>query len=160
VEPNPWLANQINQLEIQQEELHPAAGKLRNPGPDGTSHQLAGEVSTPSAQSQWNNGAGKRRSGHRKNRGRLREEREDELEGPNLLTERVMAAMTLGSVAFQMSLFYIINHKDHDMKRYSLSVVGQTISIFCSVLAFSACFQVVETYLEDASVNVPCSYAL
>jgi len=74
-----------------------------------------------------------------------------EISREDILTQRVIAAMTLSAVAFQMSLFYIINHRDDDIKRYSLSVIGQTISIFCAVLSFSAAFAVVEDLWEGES---------
>lgn len=72
-------------------------------------------------------------------------------DGANLIrlrTERVMAGMTLGSVAFQMSLFYLVHARDQDMKRYAYSVIGQTISIFCAVLSFNAFYVTVEEYVE------------
>lgn len=72
-------------------------------------------------------------------------------DGVYLLTERVISAMTLGCVAFQMSLFYIINHPDKDIRRESLSMIGQTISIFCSVLSFSSIYSAVENYLHADS---------
>jgi len=68
-----------------------------------------------------------------------------------LQTDRVMAAMTLGSVAFQMSLFYLINHRDFDMRRYAYGIIGQTISIFCSVLTFSALYELLLEHLHRMS---------
>lgn len=78
-------------------------------------------------------------------------QQQEEKDPALLLTERVIASMTLGAVAFQMSLFYIVNHRDDDIKRYSLSVIGQTISIFCAVLTFNALFSVVERYMEHVN---------
>merc|ERR1719329_293709 len=37
-----------------------------------------------------------------------------------------------------MSVFYLLNHNDQDMRRYSANVVSSTISIFCAVLMFEA----------------------
>lgn len=49
-----------------------------------------------------------------------------------------IGAMLIGAVAFQMSLFYLVNNKDDDIKRYSWIVIEMTISIFSAVLLFSA----------------------
>jgi len=61
--------------------------------------------------------------------------------------EQAIASMTLGSVAFQMSLFYLANHRDQDMRRYAYGVIGETISIFCAVLTFNAMYSWVEDYM-------------
>lgn len=66
-------------------------------------------------------------------------------------TERVIAGMTLGSVAFQMSLFYLVNQQDRDMRRYAFTSIGQTISIFCSVLTFNAVYEWIDQYMENLS---------
>jgi len=63
----------------------------------------------------------------------------------DLTTERVCSIMTLGSVAFQMGLIYLVNARDQDMRRYAYRAIGQTISIFCAVLIFSAACGTVET---------------
>merc|ERR1719326_2279027 len=60
-----------------------------------------------------------------------------------------ISVMLLGSIGFQMGLFYILNHPDDDIKRYSWTVVGSTISIFCAVLLFQAFQAYVNTYLLD-----------
>lgn len=66
-------------------------------------------------------------------------------------TERVIAGMTLGSVAFQMSLFYLVNQQDVDMRRYAFTSIGQTISIFCSVLTFNAVYEWIDQSMHSAS---------
>lgn len=80
-------------------------------------------------------------------------EQEKEKEEEELM-ERTMAAMTLGSVAFQMSLFYVLNYRDPEIKRYAHTIIGQTISIFCAVLAFNAIYGVtadlVKSYVTEA----------
>jgi len=66
--------------------------------------------------------------------------------------ERIVAGMTLGAVAFQMSLFYLVNAGDHDMRRYAYGVIGQTISIFCSVLTFSSMYAWIEEHVGSLSL--------
>ena len=57
---------------------------------------------------------------------------------PDPQQERVIAMMTLGSVAFQMSLFYITNHRDNDIKRYLGGTVKHYMSfLFCSIFVIS-----------------------
>jgi len=49
-----------------------------------------------------------------------------------------MAATLLGTVMFQMTMYYFLNHKDKDMRKHSYEVVVSTISIFCAVLLFQS----------------------
>ena len=37
-----------------------------------------------------------------------------------------IAVMLMGSIAFQLSLFYLVNHPDKDMKKYSWEVCMST----------------------------------
>ena len=47
-----------------------------------------------------------------------------------------VAGMLLGSLTFVMTMFYLVNHPDQDMKRYTWNVIFNTISIFIAVLIF------------------------
>lgn len=45
--------------------------------------------------------------------------------------------MLLGSVAFVMLLFYVVNWPDDDIRLYAWTIISTTLSIFTAVLAFS-----------------------
>jgi hypothetical protein len=60
--------------------------------------------------------------------------------------------MLIGGVTFMMSLFYLVNHPDEDMKRYTWIVIGTTISIFAAVLLFQSVEGLMHHYVIE---NVP-----
>lgn len=60
-----------------------------------------------------------------------------------------MAATLLGAISFQMLLFYFLNHRDKDMRRYTYEAVSTTVSIFCAVLIFQSVNDVIETYFLE-----------
>lgn len=57
-----------------------------------------------------------------------------------------IAATLLGSVLFVMCLFYMVNHPDKDVKKYTYQTICSTCSIFCAVLIFSTCNDMVQTF--------------
>eukprot|EP00913_Durusdinium_trenchii_P006855 g6446.t1 len=46
------------------------------------------------------------------------------------------ATFLLGGVTFVMSLFYLVNHPDMDIRQHTWKVINATVSIFVSVLLF------------------------
>ena len=66
-------------------------------------------------------------------------------------TSSAIAATIIGSMTFLMSLHYLTNHPDEDMRRYSYQVISTTISIFCAVLIFKAINNLVEEAMRGAS---------
>jgi hypothetical protein len=68
------------------------------------------------------------------------------------------ANMLLGSVTFVMSLFYLVNHSDHDIRKYAWRVISQTISIFVAVLVFVAFVGVLEASV-DHCIFTPMNFA-
>jgi hypothetical protein len=66
-----------------------------------------------------------------------REEREEEEEAEEFNNKDLVCAICLLSfVVFIMTLYYMVNIKDEDMKIYVWTVISTTISIFLSVFAF------------------------
>mmetsp|Transcript_11565 Transcript_11565/g.21920 ORF Transcript_11565/g.21920 Transcript_11565/m.21920 type:complete len:656 (+) Transcript_11565:41-2008(+) len=62
-------------------------------------------------------------------------------------SDNVGAASTLiGAMVFLMSMTYLTNHNDKDIRRYSYEVISQTIAIFCAVMIFQ--------YMNDVTVKV------
>eukprot|EP00931_Biecheleriopsis_adriatica_P087052 TRINITY_DN61574_c0_g1_i1.p1 TRINITY_DN61574_c0_g1~~TRINITY_DN61574_c0_g1_i1.p1 ORF type:complete len:600 (-),score=112.15 TRINITY_DN61574_c0_g1_i1:113-1870(-) len=64
------------------------------------------------------------------------EEKEGEEEPPPQRDVGI-ACMLLGSVAFVMLLFYVVNWKDDDIRLYAWGIISTTLSIFTAVLSFS-----------------------
>jgi hypothetical protein len=63
-----------------------------------------------------------------------------------------IGCMLIGNVAFQMSLYYLVNHNDEDMRRYTWTVIGTTISIFSAVLLFQSVEGLLDVHvIEDLS---------
>lgn len=65
----------------------------------------------------------------------LSEEEEGE-EGPASTTDLEVACMLLGAVTLVVSLFYLVNWPDDDIRYYTWSIISMTISIFSAVLLF------------------------
>jgi hypothetical protein len=57
--------------------------------------------------------------------------------------------MLLGSVAFQMAIFYLVNNSDPDIRRFAWVTVGTTIAIFSAVLIYGACHELLDAYTEE-----------
>jgi len=62
-----------------------------------------------------------------------------------------IAATLLGAISFQMSIFYLTNHSDSDMRRYTYEVISATISIFCAVLLFQSGNDLLEAVLFEGT---------
>lgn len=65
-----------------------------------------------------------------------------------------VAATLLGAMVFIMALYYVLNHPDADIRRYSYETVSQTVAIFTSILFFQGLNNVLESIFEDASLEV------
>eukprot|EP00929_Paragymnodinium_shiwhaense_P117224 TRINITY_DN8757_c0_g1_i1.p1 TRINITY_DN8757_c0_g1~~TRINITY_DN8757_c0_g1_i1.p1 ORF type:complete len:398 (-),score=60.08 TRINITY_DN8757_c0_g1_i1:944-2137(-) len=47
-----------------------------------------------------------------------------------------VSLMLLGAIAFNMSLFHLVNHKDPDIRHGSWKIISMTVSVFCAVLCY------------------------
>jgi len=63
--------------------------------------------------------------------------------------DSAISTMLLASIGFQMSLFYLVNWPDQDIKRVSWQVISSCISIFVAVLLFQGFNTVAEDYIID-----------
>lgn len=63
--------------------------------------------------------------------------------------DSAISTMLLGSIGFQMSLFYLVNWPDQDIKRTAWQVISSCISIFVAVLLFQGFNEVVEEYVIE-----------
>jgi len=88
---------------------------------------------------------------------RLEGEEEEEEEKANP-TSVAIAATLMASICFQMSLFYLIGHKDEDIRQVTYDIICKTISIFCAVLIFGSINDLMEAYVlkEDDPPSKKC----
>lgn len=62
-----------------------------------------------------------------------------------------MALTLIGAVSFQMGLMHMMNHSDPDMRKYTYWVINATVSIFCAVLCFQTCNDMLEAVLLEGA---------
>lgn len=60
------------------------------------------------------------------------------------------SSMLLLSITFQMSIFYLVNSQDKDIKAYAYKIIGTTIQIFSGVLIFFATNELTVHYVIAA----------
>lgn len=85
----------------------------------------------------------------------IAEMEEEEEEVQTSVVGLAVSVMLIGGITFMVSLFYLVNHNDPDIKLYSWRTIKDTISIFVAVLLFAALNDILEHYiLEEASEAV------
>lgn len=80
-------------------------------------------------------------------------EEEEEEASPEAVS---IAATLMGLITFQMLLFYMMNHKDEDMRKYTYEVISSTVSIFCAVLLFQSFNALLEMIMGEVPKPVAC----
>ena len=65
-------------------------------------------------------------------------QQEEEETGESKVISIVVSVMLMASLTFTMTLFYLVNNSDEDIRQHSWRAISQTIVIFCSVLIFNA----------------------
>eukprot|EP00928_Gymnodinium_smaydae_P071663 TRINITY_DN55199_c0_g1_i1.p1 TRINITY_DN55199_c0_g1~~TRINITY_DN55199_c0_g1_i1.p1 ORF type:complete len:585 (-),score=144.49 TRINITY_DN55199_c0_g1_i1:105-1859(-) len=88
------------------------------------------------------------------------EEEETAEGGPQSKVAVAIAATLMGSISFQMSLYYFTNFPDADVKKYSWEVISSTISIFCAVLLFQSFQDIITVLVNDRSIWVKLGVGL
>jgi len=68
--------------------------------------------------------------------------------------DSAISTMLLGCIGFQMSLFYLVNWPDHDIKRIAWQVISSCISIFVAVLLFQGFNEVIEDYVIEGGSEI------
>mmetsp|Transcript_10427 Transcript_10427/g.19147 ORF Transcript_10427/g.19147 Transcript_10427/m.19147 type:complete len:580 (+) Transcript_10427:74-1813(+) len=63
--------------------------------------------------------------------------------------EFAYSLMLTASITFQMTIFYLVNWPDDDIRAYAWSIIGNTILIFSGVLTFGAFNDVVDEFLVE-----------
>lgn len=74
------------------------------------------------------------------------EEEEEEEVDPATLP---VSMMLLGTITFQMTLWYLVHWPDRDIRMYTWRMLGDTISIFAAVMIFSAFNGIVVIFFEE-----------
>lgn len=60
-----------------------------------------------------------------------------------------ISATLIGAILSVMAMFYLLNHSDADIRRYSYEILNSTISIFSGILLFQGIHGVLETYVLE-----------
>merc|ERR1719162_528439 len=67
--------------------------------------------------------------------------------------------MLLGTVTFQMTLWYLVHWPDKDIVLYTWRMLGDTVAIFAAVLLFTESQAVVALYLGNSvGVSLCCMF--
>eukprot|EP00927_Polykrikos_kofoidii_P017750 TRINITY_DN1810_c1_g1_i3.p1 TRINITY_DN1810_c1_g1~~TRINITY_DN1810_c1_g1_i3.p1 ORF type:complete len:595 (-),score=95.71 TRINITY_DN1810_c1_g1_i3:159-1943(-) len=81
-------------------------------------------------------------------------EEEEEEPSPEAIS---IAGTLMCLIVFQMLLFYMMNHNDADMRRYTYGAISTTVSIFCSVLFFQSVNSLLELASEEWPLTIKCA---
>lgn len=153
------------------EEQHPSEHDAHHSegagGEDGDAHALA---PSPQPVAVASPAPGAKSHGSRSGHGHVEHRGHGEAEGhghghghghrEETVSGRVLSFTLIGAVAFAMNLFYLVNHKDEDIRLITWKILDMTVSIFCAVMMYGCVEAAMHAVFQHPSETVRVLLAL